>query len=149
MSHQVRTTYASLFSGILIFVLYFWRISYLNGQGRFDGPDAMAVLAKTFLLMIPGGIILTIISMILTSIIFAIATNDAKPSFVVDERDRMIELRALRVSYYIFGAGFIGAMVALALGQTVFTVFNLIIAAMMLATIAEGLIQLALHRRGY
>ena len=149
MNHQVRTTYASLFSGILIFVFYFWRISYLSGQGRFEGPDAMPLLAKTFLLMIPGGIVITIVSMILSSIIFAIATNDAKPSFVIDERDRLIELRALRISYYIFGAGFICSMTALALGYTAFTVFNLIIGSMMLATISEGLIQLAMHRRGY
>ncbi len=149
MSHQIRSTYASLFSGILIFVLYFWRISYLNAQGRFDSPDAMALLAKTFLLMIPAGIILTIISKILSAIIFAIATNDPKPSFVVDERDRLIELRALRISYYIFGAGFICSMIALALGYTAFTVFNLIIASMMLATVTEGLTQLAMHRRGY
>jgi len=149
MSHQVRTTYAGLFSGVLIFVLYFWRISYLNDQGRFEGTDAMALLAKTFLLMIPGGIIITIISMIMFSIIFAIATNDPKPSFVVDERDRLIELRALRWSYYIFGVGFICSMVTMALGHSTLTVFNLIIGSMMLATIAEGLIQLVMHRRGY
>ncbi len=149
MNHQVKTTYAGLFSGILIFALYFWRISFLHGQGRFEGADAMSLLAKTFLLMIPSGIFITIVSMILFSIIFAIATNDANPSFVVDERDRLIELRALRWSYYIFGAGFIGSMIALALGYTAFTVFNLIIGSMMLATLAEGLIQLAMHRRGY
>ncbi len=149
MNHQVKNTYAGLFSGILMFGFYFWRISYLHGQGRFEGADAMSLLAKTFLLMIPSGIVFTIVFMIIFSIIFAIATNDASPSFVVDERDRMIELRALRISYYIFGAGFIGSMIALALGYTAFTVFNLIIGSLMLATIAEGLIQLAMHRRGY
>ncbi|MEE9427617.1 MAG: hypothetical protein V3V25_05645 [Paracoccaceae bacterium] len=149
MSHQVRNTYASLFSGLVMFVLYFWRISYLFEQGRFEGAEAMSLLAKTFLLMIPVGIIATVISMILFSILFAIAARDGNPSFVIDERDRLIELRALRWSYYIFGAGFICSMIALAFGHTAFTVFNLIIGSLMLATIAEGLIQLAMHRRGY
>lgn len=149
MTHQEKTTYAALFSGVIIFGLYFWRINSLLDQGRFDAPDAMALLGQTMLLLVVGGIAVNIVAMILMSILFAIVTNDAKPSFVVDERDRLIELHALRWSYYIFGAGFIGAMIVLAMGYGAFVVFNLIVASMMMATFLEGIIKLCLHRRGF
>ncbi len=149
MPHQEKNIYASLISAALIFGAYFWYVYALYQDGGFDGADANSLIGKSILGLIIGGIIINIIMHIVINIIFAALENDPKPSFVVDERDKLIELRALRVSYYIFGAGYVASMIALAMGQTTFMVFNLIILSCAIATVTEALFQLALYRRGF
>ncbi len=149
MPYQEKSAIISVFVGVIIFALYFY-FTWQNFQsGLFEGADAGAQIGRSILWLIGGGIILNIIAHIGFSIIHAIVTNDQKPSFVVDERDKLIELLSLRFAYYIFGAGFLISMIALALNQSFFIVFNIIIFSAFIASLVEGLMQIFLYRRGF
>ena len=149
MSYEAKNTYAAMFSGVLIFGVYYFVVSGMHAEGRFEGADALALLGKVILSVMLGGIILHIVVTILMHIVMAVITRDESPSFVVDERDKHIELRGLQVSYYIFSAGFIGAIIAMALGVSAFAVINLLFACCAFGTFTEGFLKLFLYRRGF
>ena len=149
MNFEVKNIYAGFISTVIIFTTYFIIVSGMYSEGRFEGAEGNALLGKAIVSLIVGGIIVHIVIAILTSIVMAIATNDPKPSFVVDERDKLIELRGLRVSYHVFGAGYVAAMIVLAFGVEVFWVFNLLLASCAISVLAEGLIRLRYYRRGF
>jgi len=149
MSFEQKNIYVSLFSGTLVFAIYFWRVSAMFADGRFDAADASSLIGKSILLLMAGGIALHIAATFLFNILYAIAANEPDQSFLVDERDRDFELRALRIAYHSFGAGYVISMIALALGYTPFVVFNLIIFSCFVSTTAEGLARLFFYRRGY
>ena len=149
MSYQEKNGIVSLVSGVIVFALYAYFTRQMYQAGAFEGPDAGVQIGKSVLWLIFGGIIIHIIAQIVFSIGHAIITREANPSFVVDERDRLIELRALRVAYYIIGAGFVGGMIALALEQTYFVTFNIMVFSFFAASVVEGLVQLFLYRRGF
>ncbi len=149
MNFEVKNTYAGLASSVLIFLVYYTVVSGMYGEGRFEGAAGLALLGKAILALMAGGIIVHIVMLILANILFAILQNDPKPSFVVDERDKLIELRGLRVSYYVFGAGYVVSMIALATGLGAFGVFNLLLAFCALSAWAEALLKLFLYHRGF
>lgn len=55
----------------------------------------------------------TIIGMILFNILQAMVTGNANPSFLVDERGRTIELKALKLPYHLMALVFLLAIIAL------------------------------------
>lgn len=85
---------------------------------------------------------------ILFSILFAIAANEPKPSFVVDERDRLIELRGMQAFFATFMFLFFAAMLALSLGTAPVTVCFLIVLAMFIGSVTDDITKLILYRRG-
>ena len=149
MPYQEKSAIISIFCGVIIFAFYSYFTLQNYQNGLFEGADAGVQIGKSILWLIGGGIILNIIAHIGFSIIHAIITNDQKPSFVVDERDKLIELRALRFAYYIFGAGFLVSMIALAFNQSFFIAFNILIFSAFVASLVEGLMQIFLYRRGF
>ncbi len=149
MPYQEKSAIVSLISGVVVFALYYYFIRQMYQAGAFEEPGAGAEIGKSILWLIFGGIVVNIIGHIVFSTIYAIANREDAPSIVVDERDKLIELRALRVAYYIFGAGFVAAMIALALEQTYFLTFNILIFSFFVAGVAEGLMQVYLYRRGF
>ncbi len=149
MNFEIKNIYAGFASTILIFAIYFMVVSGLHAEGRFEGPAGMALLGKAILALMAGGIVVHIFMLILATLLFAILQKYPDPSFVVDERDKLIELRGLRVSYYVFGAGFVAAMAAMALGVAVFWVFNLLLLFCAVSALAEGAVKLALYHRGF
>ncbi len=149
MSFEVKNTYAGLASTVVIFAVYYTVVSGMYGEGRFEGAAGLALLGKAILALMAGGIVVHIVMLILANILFAILQNDPKPSFVVDERDKLIELRGLRVSYYVFGAGYVVSMIALAMGLGAFGVFNLLLVFCALSAWVEALLKLFLYHRGF
>jgi len=149
MNFEVKNIYAGLVTMAIIFTIYAVVVAQMYGEGRFEGPEGNALLAKAILALMLGGVLVHILVAILTNIVLAIIARDPKPSFVVDERDKLIELRGLRVSYYVFGAGFVTAIAVMALGAGVFWVFNLLLASCAVSTLVEAVVRLACYRRGF
>lgn len=116
MSHEERNTLASLVAGLLVNGYVILKLSNMFADGRLDGPDALAVWARAMLWVIPVGIIVVIICVILANILFAIITNDPNPEMLVDERDRAIQNIGLRFTAVGTSIGFIGGLIALAMG---------------------------------
>ena len=90
-------------------------------DGRLSGDDAIMIWARAMLWVIPVGIALVIAATILFNIGYAIATNNENPSFLVDERDHAISGFGMKVTLIVTSIGFIGLIIALAMGTEVLT----------------------------
>ena len=148
MTHEEKTALVSLFVTILVFGYYALRFSGLYAEGYFTGEDAFVKTGWEILYLIGYGIIAQIIGQIAFSILYAIATNDAKPSFVVDERDKLINLKGVRWGYGATGAGLTLCFVALAMGWDPVLVFNLVIFSIAIGATLETLVRVILYRIG-
>lgn len=148
MPFKQRNAYVAIFINIIVIGFFAMRINTLYQGGEFSGPDALSIWAKTVLWMIPVSIIATIILTILFNIIYAIITHQPKPSFVVDERDRNIEINGMRVTLVVSSAGFILSLIALAFGWSAFSVFNVLLFSFAIGDLGGNLSKLIIYRRG-
>jgi len=149
MTYQEKNIIVSLTATILVFSIFFARLSGMCQDGLFDGPDGLRLIGKSILILMAANVAATVILTIVFNIVFAIATGDPKPSFVVDERDKQFELRGLQTMLYVTGAGFLLAMIALTAGWAAYQVFLVIIISFALGDVTGNLVRLFLYRRGY
>jgi uncharacterized membrane protein len=147
MSFQERRAIVSLISSIGITALY---SSYMIQRY----PDASAYSAEVFhfwgaffLILIPVTIVAKIIIYIVFSIFNTIATREEEPS-IVDERDRLIELKATRNSLYVFVFGFLVAMGTLVFEMPPSTMFAILIVSGVASEMVSELSQFYFYRRG-
>lgn len=148
MSLKETRLIATMVTNLAIFAAYFIVVLGMNADGRFDGEDATKLIGQSVLILIGAQILATIVIQILATVFHAIATRGQERD-IIDERDKLIELRALRVSFILTGVGILGAMTAMALGSTVFVTFMIIIAAMTVGDFIGNATRLRLYRRGF
>jgi len=148
MSHQERNTYVSLICNLAINAWVIVQMRSLAAQGQLGGPDALQVWAQMILWAIGAAIVLVIVLTILFNILFAIATGDHSPAFVTDERDRMFDMRAMGMTTALMVAGFIGSIIALALGYDGLTGFVILYFGAALGSLAGDLVKLASYWHG-
>ncbi|GAA6207799.1 hypothetical protein NBRC116601_10920 [Cognatishimia sp. WU-CL00825] len=149
MTYQERNNVVSILSNLAISAYILLRLLDMNASGEFNGPDAVNVWARMVIWVIPLGILATIAGTILFNIGFAIVTGNPKPSFVVDERDRLFERRGMMAIVGFAGAGFVSAVIALALGYSALVGFNIIYFGMAAGSMGADLVKFFSYRRGY
>lgn len=137
----------TLISTILIFGLYALYVYRKYIDGNPDILNDFRFWGKTFLIFIPVAIVAEIIIHIIFAIISKILTNEDMPA-ISDEMDKLIELKALRVSHWTFTLGFISAMGLLAFGVQPYVMFIVLISSGFLGSIAEGITQIYFYRKG-
>lgn len=148
MSYQQNQTIAYLVSALLGVGLYSFYVIQQYQGGSLDSATITRFWGSLTLIVIAVQIVLSIITSILVTIIKAIATREEEPS-LSDERDQLIELKANRLSYAVFGVGFVLAMLTLAAGLPPLVMFNLIVYSLFGAAIVGYIAQLYLYRRGF
>lgn len=84
---------------------------------------------------------------IIFHIINAIATREDKTP-VEDERDKLVKLKAIRNSYYVFTGGFVLSVLALAVGMPVYGIFIAFVGFGLLAEIMDNGSQIYYYRKG-
>jgi len=149
MSFHHKSIYVSLVNTIIVMSAYYLWVSGRYAAGVFDGPDAGVEVGKSLLILIAAGILVQIIGMIVFNILQAMVTGNANPSFLVDERDRAIELKALKLAYHLMALVFLFAIIALTMGWSVFAVFHVLVGGGAAIAVVEALTQVILYRRGY
>ena len=149
MTYQDRNNVVSIFVTLLANGYIILRLLDLNSSGAFDGPDAVNIWARTVVWIIPIAIGATIVGTILFNIAYAIVTNNEKPSFIVDERDKIFETRG-HVTMMIVGSfGVMGAIVLLAFGWSALVGFNVIYFSMALGSMIGDAVRFISYRIGY
>ena len=118
MTREERNTVSAIFASLLVNLYVIFKLMAMFEDGRLAGDDAVMVWARAMLWVIPIGIALVIATMILFNILHAIATGTESPSFLVDERDKIISNFGMKVTAIVVSIGFIGAVIALAIGIT-------------------------------
>jgi hypothetical protein len=88
---------------------------------------------------------------IVIHILFAIAnriiTQEDMPD-ITDERDKLIELKCIRISHWIFILGFMLAMGSLAMGMKPYVMFLTLISSGFVASLASEVAKVIYYRRG-
>lgn len=148
MTYHEKNNYVELFSTLVIFGFYFRHMFGLFANGDMAGENANMLLGQNILWLLGISVVVHIVAHVLFAIAMAIVTQDRDPNYVIDERDKLIELKGMRVGYYFFGGGFVCSMIVLAMGYETVLVFNLIVAAFALGSIGENITRIGLYRFG-
>jgi hypothetical protein len=147
MGQKEKQVLASLIASLLIIVFY-----SLYVYNRYIEADPGLLnnyrfWGKSFLILIPLAIVVQIVIHILFAIINKVVTNEDLDGRE-DERDKLIELKSLRVSYWVFIAGFTLAMGSMALGLQPWVMFVSYLASGFIAEIASGTVKIFYYRKG-
>ncbi|HAN00639.1 MAG TPA: hypothetical protein DCQ26_18755 [Marinilabiliales bacterium] len=104
--------------------------------------------AKAFLILIPVTIASQIVIHIVFAIINKIVTNEDIPT-LSDERDKLIDLKAIRISHWIFTMGFLLSMVSQVMGMQLWVMFIILIASGFIAAFVAEITKFYLYRKGF
>jgi uncharacterized membrane protein len=100
-----------------------------------------------FLIFIGVSIVARIIIYIIFTIFNTIAMQKEEKE-ILDERVKLIKLKATRNSHHAFSITFMLAILALAIGMPVYGIFIAFIACCVLSEIVENVSQLYYNRKG-
>ena len=103
---------------------------------------------KSFLYLIPISIVVNIVIHIVFAIANRIVTQEDIPD-ITDERDKLIELKSIRISHWIFIFGFMLSMGSLAMGMKPYVMFLTLISSGFLASLASEIAKIIYYRKGY
>jgi len=102
-----------------------------------------------FLVLIPVSIVAQIIIHIVFGIFNKIVTNEDMHTGMNDERDKLIELKSIRIAHAVFTGGFLLAMGTQAAAMQPWVMFVTLIASGFTATLASGCAKIYFYRSGF
>lgn len=143
MAIQEKRIYVSLISTFLAFAYYYTIMFEVN---HVLPEEVNGLIGKNILIFITVSIALNIALQIVLSLL---NPNGFKDCQVTDERDKMIELKGMQVSFAVFGVGFMSTMFMLTYDYSMFIVFNGILLSFALGDIIGNIIKIITYRRGY
>jgi hypothetical protein len=148
MDNKEKQILVTAISSLLIFAGYSTYLYMKYIAVNFDILNDFKFWGKTFLILIPVTIVSQIIIHIVFSIINKIVTNEDMPT-KTDERDKLIELKAIRISHWIFTMGFLLSMVLLVLGMPPYSMFITLIASGFISGIVSEIAKFCFYRKGF
>ncbi|NDI34111.1 hypothetical protein [Chengkuizengella sediminis] len=148
MSYEEKNNIVSLISTILISSGFFIYVLQNYQEGSLDSANVFNFWGSVFFLLIIVTIVSNIILHIIFGIINTIATKEEIPS-ISDERDKLIELKATRNSYYVFVAGFLLAMGSLVFDMSPNVMFSILFISGSAASMMDSISKLYFYRRGF
>ncbi|WP_289140281.1 hypothetical protein [uncultured Brevibacillus sp.] len=147
MSYQEKKISVSIISSILIFTLYTLYAINNAEEGSITSASDFSFWGSFILVLLPVSIVVKVIIHIGFVIFNKIATNEDEPSFE-DELDKIIELKADRISLYVFFLGFIFSMVPLVTDLPTYLTFLVLILFGFLSDLLGRIAQLYFYRKG-
>ncbi len=149
MSSQLINITVTLVSHLLVLAYYLVSMFQMVREGGLVPSRVFTLWAIVIVAIIFLSIVGNILTYIVLSIIRAIKTGKAdEERFIVDERDKLIELKGARVSYISMSIGVLISMLTFAMGQPPLVMFSLLILSGIMAEIIGDIAQLYLYRRG-
>jgi hypothetical protein len=149
MSNRQIAISVSLISTLLVLAYYLVRVIPMLQQEEINSEDIFRIWAVVIIASIILNIAGNILSMIVLNIVHAIKTQSNKEVRLVDdERDKLIELKGVRITYYVSSIGVLLSMLSFVLGQPALVMFSLLIFFFLVAEIIGDLSQLYFYHRG-
>lgn len=147
MTYQEKKSIVSLICTVLIFVSYCWYMYPQFPVGGLESTETFRFWGSFVLVLMLVSIIAHIIISIIFNIVFRITTREKEPKFA-DELDKLIELKANRISFFVFIIGFLLAMVSLVIDQPSQTMFMILITFGFLSDLTGSITKLYHYRKG-
>ena len=148
MGHQEKQSIVSIIGSVLVIGFYSMYVYKNYIQADLDLLNDFQFWGKSFLYLIPIGIVVQIVIHIVFAIANRIITQEDIPD-ITDERDKLIELKSIRISHWIFILGFMLAMGSLAMGMEPYVMFLTLISSGFLASLASEVAKIIYYRKGY
>ena len=151
MSFQQKNVTVSLVNFSLILGFFLVRVLQMIQGGSFNSTNVFRLWGIVIALAVVVTIFATILTHIVLAIIHAIRTGEEKSNVedIEDERDKLIDLRGTRVTYFVASIGSFLSMMTFVLGQPPLVMFTLLIFFGVLAQILGDVLRLVLYRRGF
>jgi hypothetical protein len=147
MDNKEKQIIVTTISLALIFIGYSLFIYHNYIADNFEILNDFKFWGKAFLILIP----VTIVSQIIIHIVFAIVnkmvTNEDMET-KSDERDKLIDLKAIRISHWAFTSGFLLSMITLVIGLPLYAMFFTLIASGFVSGIISEMAKLYFYRKG-
>lgn len=147
-SYQELRALMSVISTVIITVPYAVLMFQRYPQTDAYSPEIFRFWGVFFILLIFVSIVAKIALTILFSILNAVITREADGDRT-DERDRQIEQKSTQYALYVFSAGFLLAMAALAVDQPPVVMFVILLGAGMLSEVVSDFAKFFFYRRGF
>ena len=147
MGHHEKQSIVSIIGSVLVIGFYSLFIYRNYIQADMGLLNDFQFWGKSFLYLIPVAIVVQIVIQILFAIANRIITREDMPD-ITDERDKLIELKSIRISHWIFIAGFMLAMGTLAVGMKPYVMFITLISSGFLSSLASEVTKIIHYRKG-
>lgn len=148
MSSKEKQIIVTLISSILILGFYSLYVYQNYLKEDWTLINDFKFWGTSFLIMIPVQIVAQIIIHIIFAIFNKIVTNEDMDT-MTDERDKLIDLKAIRISHWTMTAGFLSAMSTQAMGMEPWTMFVTLIVSGFLSAIISESAKIYFYRRGF
>jgi len=147
MDNKEKQVLVSLISTVLIFGFYSLYVynHYIAGNPAI--LNDFKFWGKAFLFLIPVTIVAEIIIHIVFAIINKIVTNEDMDTRS-DERDKLIELKTIRISHWIFIMGFLLSMISQVIGMPPYAMFLTMIASGFISSTTSEIAKIHYYRKG-
>jgi len=150
MSFQEKNIAVSLSTFTLILGFYLLRIFQMIQGESFNSTNVFRLWGIVALLAVIGTILLTIFTHIASGIVHKVRTNeDPQIEDIEDERDKIVDLKGIRVAYTFSSIGVALSMLTFVFGQPPLIMFSLLIFFGILAQIVADVWRLTLYRKGF
>ena len=150
MSYQEKNITVSVMTYILILGFYVVNLFQMYQTEGLVSTRVFSLWAIVILAAIIVNIAASILTNIALSIVHAIQTRtNESERFIEDERDKLIELKGMKVSYIAYSLGVLIAMLTFVFGQPPLVMFSLIVLFSLVAEIIGDMAQIYLYRRGF
>jgi hypothetical protein len=149
MSYQEKNITVSLVSHLLIGVYYLANLIPMIQSGELVAGRLFALWSIVIAVNIVVNIIASILTNILLTIVEAIQSRKyEEPQFIEDERDRLIGLKGIQISYITFSIGVLVSVLAFIFGQPPLMMVSLIVLFSILAEVIGDISKIYLYRKG-
>jgi hypothetical protein len=147
MGHQEKQSIVSIIGSVLVIGFYSVYVYRNYIQADMELLNDFQFWGKSFLYLIPIAIVVQIVIHIIFAIANRIITQEDMPAFT-DERDKLIELKSIRISHWIFTIGFMLAMGSLAMGMKPYVMFLTLISSGFLSSMISEVAKILYYRKG-
>ena len=147
MSYQEKNTLVSLATTVLSFAIYCLIVFQKYNDTNFELAEEFKFWAQAILILIPVLIVSQIIAQIVFIIINVIVTGEEAPE-IIDEFDKIIDLKSTRNFYHTFMIGFLLSMVAIVFDEPPATMLIIMFSAILVSGVILDLSKFYYYRRG-
>jgi hypothetical protein len=147
MDTKEKQILVTVITSFLIIAGYSYYVYLTQVVDNIQIIDDVKFWGKSFLILIPVALIGQIIVHIIFAIINKIVTNEDL-DHRSDERDKLIELKTIRISHWVFTGGFLLAMSTLAMGMQIWVMFIVLLVSGFIASLLSELMKIYYYRRG-
>ena len=148
MSSEEKNAFGALVAFGFTIWFYGLPIWTKTATGAYGVEDGLQMWGRDVLWLMGGGIVITIVVMIVLHILLSILSGEHEPEMIKDERDHAISRRGSLVSLFGASAAFIAAVVSLAFGQSAIFALNCLLVGMTGGAMLSELVRIAHYRFG-